>query len=317
MLGAHGQLTELNLSGNRLTMLPAGALRGLAGLERLHLSNNALDTLPKDAFKGLARLNALSLDGNALRALPAGLFLGLGRLQSLQLQGNPGAPFPLTVQLTRTDADPWAPGPASVAARVASGAPFALRGVLSAPGGSLPDGDALSVPAGQALGTSVTVAADAPVTARLSWPAVPRLECEFAEGRFRPCFQGVITVLGAPLVLFKQPPTAVTGALPPEQTLDAEDTLRLDLAPAFKAADAEPLTLAAESSDPTVARVQVIDGTLVIEALEEGVATVTVTATDAYGQTATLRFELRANALPLSRWRGWRSTLLDASNQEP
>ena len=315
MLGAHGQLTELNLSGNRLSMLPAGALRGLASLERLHLSNNALATLPKDAFKGLARLNALSLDGNALRALPAGLFLGLGRLQSLQLQGNPGAPFPLTVELTRTDADPWAPGPASVAARVSSGAPFTLRGVLSVSGGSLPDGDALSVPAGQALGTPVTVAADAPVTARLSWPEVPRLECEFAEGRFRPCFQGVITVLGAPLVLFKQPPTAVTGALPPQQTLDAEDTLRLDLAAAFKAADAEPLTLTAVSSDPTVAQARVIDGTLVVEALAEGVATVTVTATDAYGQTATLRFELQANALPVSFWRGWRSTLLDAPDQ--
>ena len=42
---------------------------------------------------------------------------------------------------------------------------------------------------------------------------------------------------------------------------------------------------------------------------EEGVAVVTVTATDEMGQTATLRFQVEVSPGAPGRWRGWRSTI--------
>ena len=76
-----------------------------------------------------------------METLPAGLFAGLAGLREASLEGNPGAPFALAVELARTDAaDLSAPGPARVQARLASGAPFALRAALSAapPAAELP-----------------------------------------------------------------------------------------------------------------------------------------------------------------------------------
>ena len=309
VLGSHPALLELRLSGNGLAELPPAALRGLGGLEWLDLSDNALAALPAAAFDGLAALKSLRLDGNALAELPAGLFAGLARLEELQLAGNPGAPFTLTAELARTDAEPWAPGPAAVAMRVATGAPFTFRGALNAPTGSLPDGARVSVPAGNTEGAPVAVVADgalAVVLQLLEPPRVPDHECEHGEGRYRPCFQGVTTAIGPPLVLFKRPPVAKPVA---EQALDTDDAMRLDLATIFEA-PGETLAFAAESSEPTVARTRMVGGELVVEALQEGTATITVTATDRAGLTATLRFEVRAATPVRSRWRGWRAILL-------
>ena len=309
VLGPHPALLELRLSGNGLAELPAAALRGLGGLEWLDLSDNALAALPAATFDGLAALKSLRLDGNALAELPAGLFSGLARLEELQLAGNPGAPFTLTAELVRTDAEPWAPGPAAVAIRVATGAPFTLRGALNAPAGSLPDGARVSVPAGSTEGVPVAVVADgalAVVLQLLEPPRVPEHECEHGEGRYRPCFQGVATAIGPPLVLFKRPPVAKPV---PEQALDTDDAMRLNLATVF-GAPGETLAFAAESSEPTVARARMVGGELVVEALQEGMATITVTATDRAGLTATLRFEVRTATPVRSRWRGWRAILL-------
>ena len=311
-LGAHGQLRELRLSRNALAAWPAGALRGLEALERLHLSDNELAALPADAFDGMAGLKSLRLDGNALRELPAGLFLGLGQLAELQLQGNPGAPFTFTAELARADAEPWAPGPAAVAMRLDAAAPFTLQATLAAPEAALPDGGALQVPAGQALGQPVAVAqTDAPaVVAQLAAaPAVPDVECRHGPARYRPCFQGIATAAGEPLVLFKPPPAATAAV--PEQALDPDKALRLDLTAAFGPVAGDVLTFAAESSAPTVARARVVDGGLVVEAWGEGVATVTVTATDAYGQTGTLAFTVQATPLARGRWSGWRLILME------
>ena len=95
------RLSSLDLSGNRLRSgFPSGLLGGHgASLSRLDLSDNRLDSLP------------------------AGFFAGLSGLSELNLLDNPGAPFTLTMELARTDAEPWAPGPATVAARVREGAP--------------------------------------------------------------------------------------------------------------------------------------------------------------------------------------------------
>ena len=298
----HPALRLLDVSGNRLTALPANALSGLAGLRRLHLSGNALAALPGGAFAGLGPLRALRLDGNALQTLPAGLFAGLGALEELHLHGNPGAPFMLAVGLARTDADPWLPGPAMVAARVAEGAPFTLRAALA--GG--PAGEA-SVPAGATRGEPVEVAdGGAPLTLTARPEPVPDDRCE--QGLVDvPCFSGFATVAGEPLTLYKVPPRATTL---PEQALDG-DALRLPLAERFNAAPGEAFTYAAQSSDPAVASVRVEAGVLVVEAEGDGVATVTVTATDAHGQMGTLAFTVRATLPIRGGLRGWRLILVE------
>ena len=298
----HPALRLLDLSGNRLAELPANALSGLAGLRRLHLSGNALTALPGGAFAGLGSLRALRLDGNRLATLPAGLFAGLGALEELHLHGNPGAPFMLAIGLSRTDADPWLPGPAMVAARVAEGAPFTLRAALA--GG--PAGQ-VSVPAGATRGEPVEVAdGGAPLTLTARPEPVPDDRCE--QGLVDvPCFSGFATVAGEPLTLYKVPPRATTL---PEQALDG-DALRLPLAERFNAAPGEAFTYAAQSSDPSVASVRVEAGVLVVEAEGDGVATVTVTATDAHGQMGTLAFTVRATLPIRGGLRGWRLILVE------
>ena len=312
-LAAHSRLIGLYLAGNELTGLPPGAFRELADLHRLDLSGNALAELPGNAFAGLSGLWALRLNGNLLVELPAGLFEGVSGLRELQLQDNPGSPFILTLELARTDAEPWAPGPASVAARVAEGAPFALRSVLTASGEALPEGIALSVPAGAVAGEPATVPQGEAklVLAQLDGaPPVPDDECELEDGSSLSCFQGIATAAGSPLALFKRPPVA-TVPIESQALQVGGGTLRLDLASRFKAAPEEVLTYAAESSDPSVVRVRIENGTLIAEAVGEGVATLTVRATDGDGLSATSRFEVQTERTARSRWRGWRLILLE------
>ena len=89
------------------------------------------------------------------------------------------------------------------------------------------------------------------------------------------------------------------------------DALRLGLASQFETAPEETLTYAAKSSDPSVVRVRIENGTLIAEAVGEGVATLTVTATDGDGLSVTLRFTVQADRTARSRWRGWRLILLE------
>ena len=300
-----------------MTALPPGAFRALSGLQRLDLSGNRLRALPGDAVAGLGELRSLRLDGNLIETLPAGLFEGVSGLRELQLQGNPGAPFALTMELARTDGDPWAPGPASVAARVAEGAPFALRSVLLASGEVLPAGVPLEIAAGGIESAPETVPQNgAPVIlARLQGaPALPDAECEFGI-RFRPCFQGLSTAAGPPLALFKHPPS-MSSPIEDQALLVGADALRIDLAERFEAADGDVLSYAAQSSDPSVVQARIKDGTLILTAVGEGRATVTVTATDAHGMSATLSFEVQAERAARSHWRGWRLILLEP-NSEP
>ena len=100
---------------------------------------------------------------------------------------------------------------------------------------------------------------------------------------------------GAPLTLFKAPPRATVPL--PEQALDG-DTLRLPLVERFGAASGETFAYVAQSSDPSVASARIEAGVLVLEA--------EVTATDAYGQTGTLTFTVRATLPMRGGLRGWR-----------
>ena len=85
-----------------------------------------------------------------------------------------------------------------------------------------------------------------------------------------------------------QPPLAM-GSIE-AQTIEVDETASLDLSSHFTDPDGDDLAYNAVVSDVAVAGVEVSGGALTLTALAKGAATVTVTATDTEGLTATLEF---------------------------
>ena len=244
------------------------------------------------------------MDGNRLDSLPAGLFEGLSGLRELRLAGNPGAPFALAPELRRTDAEPWAAGPATVEAHLPLGAPFALRLALTLVGGEA-SAEELAFAAGAVSSGAVRVSGEGAVRVLLAAPTIPATRCGEA-----PCFDGLVAE-GATLALFTMPPR-VSAEVPAADLLGAGDA-RIDLSAHFAASgDAGGLTYTATVDDAQLVGVSVAGSILTVAAnddFEEGMATVTVVATDEAGQTATLRFAVEVSPRSPGRWRGWRSTI--------
>ena len=131
-------LQDLQLGGNRLNSLNADVFSNLSNLRKLDLGGNRLNRLPNGVFSNLSNLQVCFLHLNQLSSLPDSVFSGLSRLEGLNLEANPGAPFPLTLSLERTDnANLLAPSPATVQLKVDKGAPFAMSISLSVTGGNL------------------------------------------------------------------------------------------------------------------------------------------------------------------------------------
>ena len=84
-------------------------------------------------------------------------------------------------------------------------------------------------------------------------------------------------------------PEAV-GVIPDQSLEEGGEALTLDVAPYFTDVDGDVLTYAAESSNPAAATVSVSGSTLTLSAVVRGAATVTVTAMDPDGLTATQVF---------------------------
>lgn len=82
------QLTELNLSRNKLSGLHSDWFSGLANLTDLDLSWNLISTIEDDQFNSLRRLTSLKLNGNRLVRIEGNVFQGIGALKSLYLQDN-------------------------------------------------------------------------------------------------------------------------------------------------------------------------------------------------------------------------------------
>ena len=292
----------LDLRGTSAESLHADDLLGLSGLRTLDLGGNALRELPAGLLSHSPRLRALRLDGNRLQSLPPGLFAGVSSLRELRLSGNPGAPFALAPELRRTDAEPWAAGPATVEAALPLGAPFAMRLALTAAGGEA-SAEELTLAAGAVASGAAQVSGDGPVRVALVAPTIPDARCGDA-----PCFTG-LAAQGATLALFAAPPS-VASELAPADLLGAGDA-RIDLSAHF-AVGGGALTYSATVDAPNLASVSVDGATLLVSANEdgeEGTATVTVVATDEFGQTATLRFAVEVSPPPPGNWRGWRTTL--------
>ena len=297
------RLPRLDLRGAGAESLRADDLLGLSGLRTLDLGGNALRELPAGLLSHSPRLRSLRLDGNRLESLPAGLFAGVSGLRELRLSGNTGAPFALAPELRRTDAEPWAAGPATVEAHLPLGAPFAMRPALAVAGGEA-SAEELALAAGAVASGAVQVSGDGPVRVVLAAPTIPQTRC--GDG---PCFDG-LAAEGAALALFATPPR-VAGDVAPAELLGA-DAARIDLSAHFSAGGGGTLSYSATVDDPRLATASVDGAILTVAANEdgeEGVATVTVVATDDFGQTATLRFAVEVFPTPPANWRGWRSAI--------
>ena len=305
------RLEHLLLSGNAFEAVPLAALPAPKRLRSLTLSDNALADLPADAFAPVPDLRSLRLDGNQLQTLPNGLFAGLASLRLLRLDGNPGAPFALRVELERTDAEPWALSPATLRATMPLGAPFETVIALSAEGGTFADAATESqttVPPGATASAPFTVDSENGF-ARISLtaPELPARQCLTG-----PCWQGFALEAGEPLGLFARQPRSLAAPAPAPMLGDG---LRMALSSLAEAGEpGGQLEWSVHSSDPTVATVRILGGMLLVEPEPgaEGVVVIEATATDAHGQTATVRFEVRVEFhWPVNPTRGWRGVILD------
>ena len=305
------RLEHLLLGGNALESAPLAALPAPERLRSLSLPNNALAEIPPDAFATVPGLRSLRLDGNQLQTLPNGLFAGLSSLRLLRLDDNPGAPFALRVDLERTDAEPWALPPATLRTTMPLGAPFETVVALAAEGGTFADGAAESqatVPPGATASAPFTVdSATGFARVSLTAPELPPRQCLTG-----PCWQGFALEAGDPLALFARQPRILAA---PEPAPLFGDGLRVALSSLAEAGEpAGELEWSALSSDPTVATVRILGGHLLVEPEPgaEGAVTIEATATDAHGQTATVRFDVRVEFhWPTSPTRGWRGVILN------
>ena len=285
----------------------------LAAVERLDVSDAGAGSLQADDFAGLAGLRTLLLDGNRLETLPDGLFAGLSGCAELSLENNPGAPFELAVELARTDADTWAPGPATVQPRFALGAPFALRSELSAEPAAPGLPGTVEIDAGATSAAPFTVASTSTLRLLARSSALPTAPCGEV-----PCFRGVETVPGEALVLYRRPPQAQPA--PQTEPLRSGDDLRLALESLIRPGDGDPgdLRWQASSSDESVATARVVGGHLVVTPAPGGEGAVRIVlevVDDETGLAARRPFEVQVEfhwpARLTSGWRG--SALIDAA----
>ena len=215
------------------------------------------------------------------------------------------------MRLVRTDAEPWAPGPARVQAQVAEGTPLPpVRGAAS--GGRRTVRNA-SVRASRRHRRPARCRPRRPVPGRprLSLagdPAVPEGVCGDVQDGQYPCFRGLAPQAGPPLLLFKPPPRP-TGQ-PPAPALSANgDRASLALDGLIAPAEAgDRLTYEAHSDRPDLLAVRIADGQLVLDANDdslEGTAVVTVTATDPDGPSASITLTVTVEFAPAGspNWR--------------
>lgn len=80
--------TEINLSKNRITVIPSGSFSQVLGLKTLNLGQNQLVSLKGGEFSSLGILELLNLTSNNISSIHSNAFVGLTRLQTLLLPYN-------------------------------------------------------------------------------------------------------------------------------------------------------------------------------------------------------------------------------------
>ena len=102
----------------------------------------------------------------------------------------------------------------------------------------------------------------------------------------------------------------------PDLSLTAGESIRIELSDKFRDPNGDSLSYAVETSDPAVATALMEGGAVIVAGRAPGVATLTLTATDPGGLSATLSFEVKVEPVLRSRWGGWRSVLLQPPSSE-
>ncbi|OQR71391.1 protein slit-like [Tropilaelaps mercedesae] len=83
------RLTKLDLSNNKIRIIPNFAFSNLTRLNALILTNNKIQCLQENSFRGLKHLRVLSLHGNDISTLPEGSFKDLAAISHIAFGGNP------------------------------------------------------------------------------------------------------------------------------------------------------------------------------------------------------------------------------------
>lgn len=265
------------------TVLPVDTFAGLSNLSALDLGGNCIPRLLPGTFDGLPKLSTLRLLSNDLTELPEGIFSGLSSLESLDLQNNPGTPFPLKVELRRSDTDDLlAPGPARVVLRVATGAPFPVHVSVSVQQGTA-SATRLAVQPGKTVSAPITVN-DASQGTGATYVVLEPLP----PGPIG--YIGVEVVRGDQLILFahstNRAPEGYAG-IPQHRLQVAGPTANIALSQHFSDPDRDSLIYQVSTSDPTIAVAKIQDATLVLEPVSTGSALVEVSAIDPAGLRAT------------------------------
>ena len=131
-----GSLTQVYLNDTELSSIPTF----FNDLWWLDVARNRIESLAGSEISG-SNIGYLNVANNRLRSIPDGFFRGYSsvhcrtRNSRLDMDGDPGSPFVFRLELTRVDAPPAAPGPATVAVRLRTGAPLPLTAGLAAVGG--------------------------------------------------------------------------------------------------------------------------------------------------------------------------------------
>ena len=302
-------LRRINLARNQLTTLPPDLFSGTPALQRLYLEYNRLETFPPDVFaqlqslvrlnlsdndliellpgifSGTPKLTELSLEDNELAVLPPGLFAGLSELEWVRLHGNPGAPFAIRTEFVRVDGDLLAPGPARVAVRVPSGAPFAFKVPVSVQRGSI-SREVVSLLPGDTVSTPFDVSAQSDgVAAHLGFTPLPEVR---VAG-----YEGLKLARGEELVLFAEADNrspVARSTVPPHRLQAGGPSADLTLADYFGDPDGDSLAYTVATTESGVLAARIEDGVLWLDPVSVDTTEVEVTATDPDGLRATHRF---------------------------
>ena len=303
------QLAQASLDGNQLTELPPGLFSETPALQRLYLQYNRLEILPPNIFarlqslaklrlndndliellpgifSGTPKLTELSLEDNELAVLPPSLFAGLSELEWVRLHGNPGAPFAIRTEFVRVDGDLLAPGPARVAVRVPSGAPFAFKVPVSVQRGSI-SREVVSLLPGDTVSTPFDVSAHSDgVAAHLGFTPLPEVR---VAG-----YEGLKLARGEELVLFAEADNrspVARSTVPPHRLQAGGPSADVTLADYFGDPDGDSLAYTVATTESGVLAARIEDGVLWLDPVSVDTTEVEVAGTDPDGLRATHRF---------------------------
>ncbi len=284
-------LTSLDLSSNRLSGLPKEVFGALQRLRVLKLNGNEIEELPSGLFASLSNLDVLSLADNDLEELPPGMFAGLESLRRLTLHGSPGAPFTLTLRVERTDDDSLlSPSPARLVLSADEGAPFDMQVNVSAQGGEL-SAEQVTVEAGTTKSREFEATSGMGAVTHVSAGPPPLVPGGFT---------GIEIAVGDPIVLFSEASNhspLAARLIPPYRIRVGGRAGEVDLSfPYFEDPDGDSLAYEVLSGNPVIAEGGLSGGVATFAGRAEGIAQVTIRATDPEGLRAEQTVQL--NVIP-------------------